>query len=287
MTPPWPRLAARGRPSQGVARALRSAASAAVRITSRGASRPVHSSSWRAPWWTSIPRPSTVRHPCAAAAASSGVRQRVVHEVGHDLARPAGSRGSTGSVPSSPMPSGVACTTQVGAADVVGLPARPRSPARAAAASPAAGRAVHDDDLPAAGLGQRPDDGPGRPARAEHHRGHPGRVDPVVEPQRVERGPPRRCSHRAAVRRGARRRCWPRPAPRPWRCARRPGAATSALWGIVTDSPARPRARTASSAPPAPPAGHLEGDVAPVQTARREGGVVHRGREAVARRATR
>ena len=256
-----------------------SAASAAARITARGASRPVQSSSWRAPWWTSMPSPSTIRHPCAAAAASRGVRSgwytrsattwparrsRRVHRQRAVVAH-AERRG---------------LHQEVGAADVLRLAGGPRSPASGGRGLAAAGRAVHHHDLPAARVGQRPHHGPGRPARAEHHRGHPRRVDAVVEPERVEEAlavgalapEPAVRRHDDGVGRAERldsgaalvdqggdvglvghRHGEPGQAERPDRVQRAAGAAGR----------------------------HLEGDVAPVQAARREGGVVHRGREAV------
>ena len=190
-------------------------------------------------------------------------------------------RGSTGSVPSSPMPSGVACTTRSAPADVVRSSGAAPIAGQGRGRRSGAGRAVHHDDLPAAGVGQRPDHGPGRPARTEHHRGHPRRVDPVVEPERVEE----------ALAVGA---LAPEPAVRRHhdgvgRAQRLDRGAALVDQrgdvGLVGHRHGQPgqaegphRVQRAAGA-----AGRdLEGDVAPVQTARREGGVVHRGRQAVA-----
>ena len=209
-----------------------------------------------------------------------GRAERVVHEVGHDLARPQAPRvHRQRAVLAHAERRGL--HEEVGATDVVHTSGAAPFAGQGGRGRSAAGRAVHDDDLPAACVGQRPDHGPGRPARAEHHRGHARRVDPVVEPERVEEALPvgalapepavrhhhdgvgraQRLDRGAALvdQRGdvglvGHRHGQPGQAEGPHRVQRAAGAAGR----------------------------DLEGDVAPVQPARREGGVVHRGREAVA-----
>jgi len=50
-----------------------SARETAARSTAGSGRTPVHSSCWRTAWWTSMPRPSTVRAPATRAARSSAV----------------------------------------------------------------------------------------------------------------------------------------------------------------------------------------------------------------------
>ena len=203
---------------------------------------PVHSSSWRAPWWTSIPRPSTVRRPARAAAASRACAERVVHEVGHDLTPAAAAPRVHRQRAVLAHADRRGLHDQVGAARRRRRPARPRSPGQRGRRLAPCWRC---------GSPRRPPGSRRRPAPGTTARAAPP-APSTTAPSRpgrsrgrgaaCRRSPRRRCSRPRAGRRAAPRRCWPHPAPRPWRCARRPAAATSALWGIVTDSPARPRA---------------------------------------------
>ena len=87
-----------------------------------------------------MPRPSTVVPPCAARRPQQRRVERVVHEVGHDLAGVQQPPGRAAARRRSPMPTDVALHDEVGAGDVGdGPPTRPASPASAAAAAPLLG----------------------------------------------------------------------------------------------------------------------------------------------------
>ena len=88
----------------------------AARMASTGAVRPDQRSTWSAAWCTSMPRPSTVAAPAAAGGGEQRRLERVVHEVGDDLARAQTRRRRAASTAPSPaMPIGRGVHDDVGA----------------------------------------------------------------------------------------------------------------------------------------------------------------------------
>ena len=103
--------------------------SAAARITAGSGRTPVHSSCCSTAWWTSMPRPSTARQPARRGGPQQRRLERVVHEVGDDLAGAQQRRVERQLVGAHADRRGV--DDDVGAGDVVGRadPGRP-APAR-------------------------------------------------------------------------------------------------------------------------------------------------------------
>ena len=251
------------RPSRRPATAAHMASTGALRARSsaRSAGRP-GGPACRARW--------PCRPPGPAAAASHGVSRRVVDEVDHQLAGAAAAPGRPASRPVPPatsaMPGRGGVDHQVAARCVVGRrPPGPTAPARAAAACRPVRRAVDHHHLGGAGVGQGGDHRPGRATGPDHQAARARRGRTVRLRARAATSPapsvlspsqPSAVVGHAVD--GAR-------AARPPGCDGPTAAATSSLWGMVTDSPRIPRARAPARAAPARPGGHGEADRHPVE----------------------
>ena len=186
-----------------------------------------------------MPSPSTVRQPPILGGRQERRAARVVHEVGHDLARPE-QRGIDGQLaPTLAHAERRGVHDQVSGGDVHRRPDAADARRQRGGRLRGGRRPVDDDHLPATGLGQREHDGSRRTAGAEHGDGQTAGLDVVVEPERVdEPAAVRALPRRRPVRRRTRR-CW-----RPARAVtvgdgRSTRPATSVLWGIVTESPSQ------------------------------------------------
>ena len=238
--------------------------------------RPVNASNASAAWCTSIPSPFAAATPRARGRASSGVSAGW-YTVSSDEASAHAARRRRRAASSPCMPSGVAFTTTSHAVDdrrdvreLDRLARRARARRRPRAASRR--RAATVTRAPC--VAERVRDRPRRAAGAEHHASPARRVDALVDERADEPFTVGRVAERA--RRRVRRRCSPRRARRPSADSSSHAAAASVLCGIVTLSPAMPSARTPSSAAARHPRRHRERDEDPVETERRERGVVDR-----------
>ena len=237
-------------------------------MASTGGSTPVHSTSCAAAWCTSMPEPvehrRTRRRPPPPASASGGARRPGPPPPARLRAAPAGRatpRAAAGGPATPAIPTGVAFTTRSAATtasaidpSVSGTTAPTGSGQGGRLVGPLGGP-VHDGHLGRPGLGQGQHDGPGRPAGARR-RGSAGRRGRSRRHGAARtRTPPRRCWSRAASRRGCTTQLTA-PSRRATVAALvdQP-AATSALCGMVTDSPRMSARRMASSAPARRPAG--------------------------------
>ena len=213
-------------------------AAAAIASTGAGTRR----SSSRTPARPGAPA-STCRWRCAprerAAAAHQRRLDRVVDQLGHDLARRAGVRGRTGVARiASPMPTDVALTTRSAVAIASASADRPDPSRRAPPPTRRVPCAVDHADRAARRPGPARGPPPGRHRRRRAPRTTPGRVEAEVVGGGPRRSRPRRCCRRrAAVVAGAMQFTAPSAAAVVGE-TRRAHAITSALWGIVTDRPA-------------------------------------------------
>ena len=199
--------------------ARRPAPKAAARMASTGAGSPVQSSKAMAAWCTSIPRPSTVPQPGGPGGGEQRGLERVVHEVGHDLAGAERSRVER-------QPAAAAHADRGGVHDEVGVaespwPPRPTPPAQRGGRLRLGRGAVDDGDR----RPRRPAPAPARPPGPPRRRRARSSAAPAgskpASRERSARSPapsvfsprsrPSPTARRSSRRRGARHR----------RCARR------------------------------------------------------------------